>query len=300
LHRVLQSHPDVFSLRKELCPAGADEDETATFADLLQFTAGQVQNDDGTWRHLDPEAMQADCVMEFGPSWIDVCSYFYSGAGPGGSERRATVLQSCIQTDTVNALHGMAPALAPKVLYLQRDPADLLWSMYNLWEGKTHGKSGGMVDWWNGSTMRQNRYNHTSPARYNHKSPEQFHGIVMSRDGPSDWSEFMGLHEMKRLRDTFGEENVRLFRSEDLRSPPQLELLFRFVGLDIGLVSPEVQDGVTNSQGLQRGMYEASNYRPMLCTTRELIYSDARRACFELQARFGLRYPACLGEVSAC
>jgi hypothetical protein len=283
LHRVLQSHPDVFSLRKEMCPAGDDEDETATFADLLQFTVEQARNGDGTWRHLDPDAVQADCVMEFGPSWIDVCSHFYSGAGPGGSERRATVLQSCIQSEAVNALQGIAPTLKTRVLYLQRDPADLFWSTYNLWQ---------------------------DDQRDSHKSPDHFHRIVTSRGalsgGVSDWREYMGLHEMERLRAAFGEESVRFFRSEDLRSPDQLELLFKFVGLDIDYVSPEIRYGVTKSQGFlspfpgARGTYEVSNYRPMLCATRELIYSDARRACVELQARFGLRYPACLGEISAC
>jgi hypothetical protein len=282
----LQSHPDVFSLRKDLCPAGADVYETAIFADLLQFTVNQTRNVDGTWRYLVPETMQADCVMEFGPSWIDVCSDFYSGAGPGGSERRTTVLQPCIQSETVNALHGMAPMLAARVMYLQRDPADLFWSTYNLWRGDAR------------------------TQHYSQKSPEHFHRIVLSRGrlsgGVSDWREHMGLHEMERLRDAFGEENVRFFRSEDLRSPRQLELLFKFVGLDIDFVPPEIRNGVTKSQGFlspfpgARGTYEISNYRPMFCATRELIYSDARRACSELQATFGLRYPACLGEVSAC
>jgi hypothetical protein len=282
----LQSHPDVFSLRKDLCPAGADEGETATFADLLQFTVAQARNVDGTWRHLDSETMQADCVMEFGPSWIDVCSDFYSSAGPGGSERQATVLQSCIQSETVNALHVMAPMLATRVLYLQRDPADLFWSTYNLWLGD-------------------------KPAKhYSDKSPEHFHGVVMSRGGlsggVSDWRGYMGLHEMEHLRDAFGDQNVRFFRSEDLRSPPQLELLFKFVGLDIDFVPLEIRNGVTKSQGFlspfprARGTYEVSNYRPMFCATREMIYSDARRACLELNATFGLRYPACLGEISAC
>jgi hypothetical protein len=286
LHRVLQSHPDVFSPRKELCPAGDDEVEAATFADLLHFTVDQERNGNGTWRHLDPKTMQADCVMEFGPSSIDVCSDFYSGAGSGGSERRATVLQSCIQSETVHALHSMVPMLTTRVLYLQRDPADLFWSTYNLLQGDV------------GTRLSYEHFH------------EHFHEIVMSRGelsgGVSDWRDYMGLHEMGRLRNAFGEENVRFFRSEDLRSPPQMELLFKFVGLDIDFLSVDIRNGVTNTQGFlspfprARGTYAISNYRPMLCATRELIYSHARRACFELQATFGLRYPACLGEVSAC
>merc|ERR1719401_2874812 len=98
----------------------------------------------------------------------------------------------------------------------------------------------------------------------------------------------------------FGSDSVLFLRSEDLHKRSTIQDICDFVGVGIEGISPDLIGARTNGQGTydsrdvgrqseaEPGIYEASRFRPMLCETRELIYSQSRDSCSELRLEFGL------------
>lgn len=304
LHSILASHSAIFSLRKEQCPDKVPVAEDV-FAQMLNFTAALAQPKDGVWPRLGYKKVRQACAETFGPSAKEACWSFYEDALSGGSDAATRVLQSCIWPQDVMRVQSLAPVAKTSVLFLQRDPADLLWSSYNFWQGPMDAdetRNGSRVAGW---TNQQN-----------YRSPAHFHELVASKGmlagGVSNWRAYFQIPEMHQLRATFGSDSMLFVRSEDLHKRSTVQDICDFIGVGIEGISPDLVGARTNGQGsydsrgighqseAEPGIYEASGFRPMLCETRELIYGQSRDACSELHREFGLHYPQCLGEAPAC
>jgi len=299
LHKLLASHRDVFSLQKEQCPESLGIEE-GLFAQFLDFTASRAQAEGGSWLRMEREQVREACVNRF-PDSADNCTALYEGSVSGGSEKATRVLQSCSDTTSVLRMQKGVP-VNTKVLFLQRDPADTLWSSYNSWQDQFDQAPG-----LHQALANASRTHHFPTDSTNYRSPRHFHQLVESQGklvgGVNDWSAYMMTFRMHQLKGTFGADRVLFLRSEDLHLRDTVQKICDFVGLDIGGIAPELIEERTNSRSStnssggeqQQGRYEVSGFKPMYCKTRELIYNHTRAICSELDRDFGLHYPECLG-----
>jgi len=312
---LLASHHDVFSLRKELCPGFQPDIDESLFARYLNFTASRAQAENGSWLRMEDEEVQEACVGTFGRSSTDRCEAFYEGAKSGGSERVTKVLQACMDMEGVIRMQNLVP-VKTRVLFLQRDPADVLWSAYNFWQNQMDAPETVINKDW--SMPWTNKLNFRSPVHFDElvKSEGRLAGSI------GNWSNYLQVPQMHQLREAFGTDGVLFLRSEDMHLRDTVQKICDFVGLDIDGIAPGLIDARTNSQGSfdtrgigvvdrsesegqgqedeKLGRYEVSGFEPMLCETRETIYDQARSACIEFDEKFGLHYPECLGMAPAC
>jgi hypothetical protein len=201
-----------------------------------------------------------------------------------------------------------------KVIYVLRDVADMLWSAYNFWCLLDHDQ-----DCYPGK--------HTSKTAS--RSPEHFHqlvvdsqemggGIALTKSGTCY------KKELKEAAQVFGDENLLVLRSETMlttesdkeRSLSRLQqFLFSSSTVQREEQDQEVQSWFTtqiqsryrvnsgrsvDSRGEKNiaevadreaaGLYEVSNFRPMLPETRQLIYRRWREECLWLKQTYNIHY----------
>eukprot|EP00440_Ansanella_granifera_P060521 gb/GFBE01065597.1/.p1 GENE.gb/GFBE01065597.1/~~gb/GFBE01065597.1/.p1 ORF type:complete len:411 (+),score=14.10 gb/GFBE01065597.1/:1-1233(+) len=304
LYALVSSHPDVFSLRKELCPGEmigfrvSETSITRAMGEMFQMATSLADN----FTHLTIDQRCRSTGLD--PTW---CSRFVAGARPAASGHARIFFQSCINPRDSIRIQQAAPVLGAKVVYSIRDPASLLWASYNFWSNagdtnfvqtELHGK------WTQSDTYR---------------SPEHFHEWIKSSGRLADsphpgWYSWIGPGMMHLLQDVFGHANCFFFRAEDLSNEHTLTRLFDFMGLQLNKVPDTVKHarantgthlatrgiGVNSSVedvGADQAGYEVSGFRPMLCDSRQLIYNMSREGCSELKTAFSIDYPDCFNQM---
>lgn len=132
--------------------------------------------------------------------------------------------------------------------------------------------------------------------------------------------------DIQRAVKVFGADNVLILKSEDMLNEVQKPKIFQrlliFLQLDgdryqvestkwledqlksnyvvnAGAIKASKGDHtkiLVNSSSLsvaRKGLYEASNYQPMLPATRQLIHQRWRKECRYLRVKFGIQYSDC-------
>lgn len=294
LFDVLANHPRMFALRKDLCPSslGLGVDKFGKMLALTVKLAKQGKTSRGD--------LQAACAAQYE---ANPCRTFLMGAktmrelGPP-----AALLSACSKPGEAIKVQKFAPVDHAKVILVFRDPADLMWASYNTLtsdaDRRRHPELGG------------------SAQRDNYRSPEYFHELLLGGDRiaggmplTQSWlySHFQ-VPDFYRIREVFGGSQNSLFlRVEDFDSEVVLSRLANFTGLSLSGFNKKFL-GQGGGSGVQpawvkeddRGNYQISGFRPMLCKSRAMIYTASSKICGELQEQFGLTFPKCLHGDGRC
>ena len=146
-----------------------------------------------------------------------------------------------------------------------------------------------------------------------YRSPEHFHETLRGGNRLSGFNlPALNLSELS-LKEQFG-PRLLVLRSEDLSDISALSRVASFIGVPVGKFDAKLVGQKTNSQYRQAsrgpgsvsdaqasGIYEVSDFRPILCKSRQMIYEMYRGECRFWQSEFNLSYLACLTtEVAEC
>ena len=190
-----------------------------------------------------------------------------------------------------------------KSIFLFRDPADWLWSVFNFW--KIHEIDPEEYGWVNAG------------GSVEYRSPEFFHELVASGNKTKwgvysrDYYHTFTIKSPRKLLAIFGRENVLFLRNEDMlpdvvdKKFGVLDQLSNFTGLDRSGFNPGFYSTLTNcndNKGVyelcgnhtRSGSYASTGGREMLPETRTLIYMHFWEECKIWDKEFGVVYPDCL------
>lgn len=202
-----------------------------------------------------------------------------------------------------------------KFIIIVRDPADLLFSMFNFWSQPTFDVAG------------ERQFKTWAYEHLDYRSPELFHELIVSGNktlyGRSLKDNFVAsFGSFLSWIHLVGRENVLVIKNEDLlpekvsRQGGSLDQLSSFLGIDRDLFDAEILKSRTNCNDgnlFSRGIgakckdrefpstsltYPISGNRAMLPKTRKLIYIIASEACQLLTQYFDhVQYDDCLQSV---
>jgi hypothetical protein len=207
-----------------------------------------------------------------------------------------------------------------KVIYVLRDVADMLWSAYNFWCLQLYDQ-----DCYPGKHTSKNALR--SPEHFHQlivKQQEMGGGIPLTKSGNCY------RKELKEAAKVFGSHNVLVLRSETMLTTDadkEATLLHLQQFLFPSRNSKEKKQGQgqeyvvqqwfrnqtlsryrvnsgrsvdsrgeqniaqqSDKEGDASGLYEVSNFRPMLPETRQLIYRRWREECLWLNQSYGISY----------
>ncbi|CAE7804843.1 unnamed protein product [Symbiodinium sp. CCMP2592] len=294
IHRVLEAHPNVASLAKQIgaLPNLQKEFEEAVFvlAEALRVPSGF------------PLAQACDQFDQM--STFKECGRLASMIrGWYNTSMPATLVVTDIFFFEKEMLASRWPGKV-KLLFVVREPADFLWAAYNFWVLAGEPKS--IQDDW------------TEKGKHV-RSPEHFDELVLADGKNFAWApranKITGrwFDQIKSVNNVT--TNLLFLKSEDFTDDLEgiLAKMGSFFGVQASLFPTKVAHSHTNSQAVLRergshqftskdvqpGLYQISGWRPMLCGTRRFIYSRTRDVCEQLDS-FGVHYGACLGEHDDC
>lgn len=188
-----------------------------------------------------------------------------------------------------------------KFILTTREPGDYAWAAWNFWTNEL-------------DTDRHAPGYWTQPNNY--RSPQLFDELLRSQGAIHD--EFLPratpstfcstLDSMQELRSLAGKNNTLFLQSDNLSNPATYFQIANFSGLSLGyfkLSAPwkkRVNAGYSFAQrgggktdnSKETGVYEVSGYRPMLPSSRELIYNSTGAYCCVMQRDFGIAFERCL------
>jgi hypothetical protein len=195
----------------------------------------------------------------------------------------------------------------PKYILLLRDPADLLWGIWNYW-----------VDM--GLDTKLDTPGSWATRDLHYRSPELFHELVLSAHKTKGGDRLVnGLRRQsvtngRRLVALVGRDNVLFLRNEDMlpavveQPGGLLDRLSNFSGLDRtrfgddGLRTirncNDVKGEKSKCGNITTSAYEITGHREMLESTRSLIYLHFQEECHIWEKEFGVTYPDCLNAAT--
>lgn len=295
IHRVLEAHPNIASLAKQI---GALPNLQREFEEAIFVLANSLQVPSGL-----PLAQACNQFTHELRTFKECGRLASMIRGWYNTSMPATLAVTDIFFFEKEMLVTRWPGQV-KLLFVVREPADFLWAAYNFWV--LTGEPNGIQDDW------------TEKGKHV-RSPEHFNELVLADGKNESWApranKVTGLwfEQIKFVKDVT--TNLLFLKSEDFTDDLEgiLAKMGSFFGVPASLFPDKVAHTHTNSQEVlnQRGpqqftskkvkpgLYEISGRRPMLCSTRRFIYSKTRDVCEQLDS-FGVHYGACLGEHDHC